>query len=344
MKTIRTAMVGCGSFAHKHAARLSTIDEISLVGFCDPMMENANTFNLEFTQGRGQVFFDYEQLFTDLELDLAYICLPPFAHGNEVELACSHGVNLLIEKPIALNMELARTMEKQVRASGIKCQVGFMYRFGKAALWLKDYLRQASPNNLGFMTARYACNSLHSWWWQDRTKSGGQLVEQVIHILDMTRFFLGEPIKIYSMQDNLFHQNNKGYSVEDTSATVIRFESGSLAAISATNGAIPNRWDYDWRFFSKDLTADFSDANHALLHYTSDPKLSETTLAAEDDLYLAETMDLLAAIHENRDPAVPIEEGVRSLNLALAATQAAEQDAPVSLQSSAEISLDEEIG
>lgn len=344
MKTLRTAIIGCGHFARKHAVRLATLEEVSLVGFCDSIGENAHAYNQEFTQGKGKVFTDYEQLFADLEIDLAYICLPPFAHGNEVELACRHGVNLLIEKPIALNMQLAQTMEKHVRSSGIKCQVGFMYRFGKAALWLKRYLEEARPQERGFMTARYACNSLHSWWWRDKTKSGGQLVEQVIHILDLTRYFLGEPIKVYSMQDNLFHRENREYTAEDSSATVIRFDSGSMATISATNGAIPNRWDYDWRFFVDGLTGDFSDANHAVFHHTSQADRPATTIAADDDLYLAETLDLLAAIRENRDPAVPIEEGVRSLKLALAAAQAAEQDAPVSLEPSVEIFPDQEPG
>jgi predicted dehydrogenase len=343
MKPLRTAILGCGHFARKHAARLAALEEISLVGFCDTLFESADSYNQEFTQGKGQVFTDYEQLFTDLELDLAYICLPPFAHGNEVELACRHGVNLLIEKPIALNMDLALRMEKQVRQSGIKCQVGFMYRFGKAASWLKSYLQQRPRGERGFMTARYACNSLHSWWWRDRAKSGGQLVEQVIHIIDLTRFLLGEPTKVYSMQDNLFHRSDEEYTSEDSSATVIRFDSGGMATISATNGAIPNRWDYDWRFFTGDLTADFSDANHAIFHHTTVKDLPQTTIAAEDDLYLAETLDLLAAIREDRDPQVPIEEGVLSLKLALAAAQAAEQDAPVSLEPPVEVRSSQEI-
>src|SRR6185503_13314577 len=343
MKPLRTAIIGCGRFARKHAVRLAALEEISLVGFCALSFESADNYNQEFARGRGRVFTDYEQLFTDLELDLAYICLPPFAHGNEVELACRYGVNLLIEKPIALNMDLALQMEKQVRESGIKCQVGFMYRFGRAAVWLKDYLLQRPPRERGFMTARYACNSLHSWWWQDKAKSGGQLVEQIIHLIDMSRFFLGEPIKVYSMQDNLFHQGDREYTSEDTSATVIRFDSGGIASISATNGAIPNRWDYDWRFFSRNLTADFSDANNAIFHHTAEKDLPDTTIAADDDLYLAETLDLLAAIREDRDPAVPIEEGVLSLKLALAAAQAAENDAPLSMKPPVEIRSSQEI-
>jgi predicted dehydrogenase len=80
-----------------------------------------------------------------------YICLPPFAHGSEVELACRHGAHLLIEKPIALTIPAATTMAAQVRAAGVKCQVGFMYRHGEAALWLKQYMAALPAASRGFM-------------------------------------------------------------------------------------------------------------------------------------------------------------------------------------------------
>ena len=124
MKPLRTAIIGCGRFARKHAVHLASLEEISLVGFCSRSFESADQYNQEFARGKGHVFTDYEQLFTELELDLAYICLPPFAHGNEVELACRYGVNLLIEKPIALNMDLALQMEKQVRKAASNARLG----------------------------------------------------------------------------------------------------------------------------------------------------------------------------------------------------------------------------
>ncbi len=101
--------------------------------------------------------------------------------------------------------------------------------------------------------------------------------------------------------------------------------------ISATNGAIPNRWDYDWRIVLPGITADFTDANHATIYDTSQEWSSAMTISSEKDLYVAQTLDLLAAIREDRPPAVPIDEGVNSLNLALSAAHSAEQNAPLTL-------------
>ena len=331
MKAFRTGIIGCGHVARRHVAHLSVLEEVQLVGFCDQVLENAISFSNEYSNDKGQVYSECEQMFDELGLDLVYICLPPYAHSNQVELACRYGVHFLIEKPIALTMELAQTMAEQVRASGVKSQVGFMYRHGEATRWLKRYIGEAGSAVQGFMSARYSCNSLHSWWWRDRSKSGGQIVEQVIHLLDLARFFLGEPVLVYSMQDNLFHRDVADYTVEDASATTIRFDTGSIAVIAATNGAIPNRWDYDARVVLPDLTADFQDSNHATFHHTGNAWPAQTTVAAEKDVYLAETLDLLAAIREDRPTLVPIEEGVRALNLALAAVRSDELGVPVEI-------------
>ncbi|MEP7357954.1 MAG: Gfo/Idh/MocA family oxidoreductase [Anaerolineales bacterium] len=333
MTPLRTAILGCGGFARRHAAILAKLEEIELVGFCNQGLEKAEAFNQQYAGGRAQVFGDYEAMFAELALDLVYICLPPYAHGNEVALACQHGAHFLIEKPIALDMALAESMAADVAASGVKSQVGFMFRFGEAARQLKQ--RLPPTGGAGFMVARYACNSLHKPWWRQKNLSGGQLVEQAIHLLDMARFFLGEPVQVYAMQGNLFHQGVERYTADDASGTTIRFASGGLAVLAATNGAIPNRWEYDWRLMLPGLTADFSDANHAVFHDTRPLEPGKAapaeTVAGDGDLYLAETLDLLAAIRDDRPTAVPIEEGVRTLRLALAASQAAERNAPVDL-------------
>ncbi len=139
-KGLRTAILGCGKIARKHAEVLASIEDVKLVGFCDQGIENAKSFNETF--GPGEVFTDHEVMFKKLDLDMIFICLPPFAHTNEVELACKHGVHFLIEKPIALSMDQADQMAQQVHASGVKSQVGFMYRHGEAVKWLKEYMNE----------------------------------------------------------------------------------------------------------------------------------------------------------------------------------------------------------
>ncbi|HUS17779.1 MAG TPA: Gfo/Idh/MocA family oxidoreductase, partial [Chloroflexia bacterium] len=138
MKPLRTAIIGCGGFARRHAAILAKLEDIQLVGLCNRGPEKAEAFNAQYAGGQARVYTNYEAMFAEQDLDLVYISLPPYAHGNEVALACQHGVHFLIEKPIALDMALAESMAADVAASGVKSQVGFMFRFGEAARRLKE--------------------------------------------------------------------------------------------------------------------------------------------------------------------------------------------------------------
>ena len=122
------------------------------------------------------------------------------------------------------------------------------------------------------------------------------------------------------------------YTIEDASATVIRFDSGSLAVIAATNGAIPGRWESEWRVVQQNLTVDFSHSNHAVIWHTDQSPVATKVIAAETDLFRAQALDLLAAIRDDRPTLAPIEEGVRSLRLALAARHSAETGMPIAIE------------
>ncbi len=332
MKRLRTAILGCGGFAHRHAQNLITLpDEIELAAFCDHHDYNAREFSDKYTDGKASLFTDPRDMFEKANLDLLVICLPPFAHADEVELAAQHGVHVFMEKPIALSSEHAWQMVESVEKAGIKTQVGFMFRFGTAIERIKELLASGEVGPAGLMSARYFCNSLHAPWWRDRSKSGGQLVEQVIHMVDLMRYLMGEAVSVYSRQENLFHKDVADYTVEDVSATVFGFQGGAMGVIYATNGAIPGKWINDYRLVSQKLTADFSSANNASFHFTAETPVRTETITREKNIHLAELQDLLTAIRTDGQTRTPMREGAKSLDLALSATRSAETHREVAL-------------
>ncbi len=332
-KILRTAILGCGGFAHRHAQNLLTLpDEVEMVAFCDNHPQNAQAYSEKYTGGKAPVYGDHNELFAKEALDLLVVCLPPFAHSDEVECAAERGIHLLMEKPIALDSAHAWKMVAAAEKAGIKTQVGFMFRFGKAIEQLKALLESGAGGRPGLMSARYFCNSLHAPWWRDRSKSGGQLVEQIIHMVDLMRYLLGEPAFVYSRQENLFHQDIPDYTVEDVSATVVGFNTGALGVIYASNGAIPNRWINDYKVVAQKVTAEFSNANNATFFFTAEKDTPQKTIASERNIHLHELQDLLRAIREGGETRTPLREGAKSLDLALAARQSAEKHQEVSLR------------
>lgn len=332
MPRLRTAMLGCGNVANRHAQNLVALkDDFKLVAFCNRTVGKALAFSEQYTGGSGAVFADHHAMFDAVDLDLVVICLPPYAHSDEVELAAERGVHIFIEKPIALTSEHAWRMVESTERTNIKTQVGFMYRFGEAVECLKALLDDGTAGAAGLMSGRYFCNALHAPWWRVREKSGGQLVEQGIHLVDLMRYLLGEPESVYSRQANLFHRHLPDYTIEDVSATVIAFRNSALGVLYATNGAIPGRWINDYHVVAQNLTAELSDANHATLHFTAEPGRPPQIIGAEKDYHQAEMLDLLNAIRTDGQTRTPIREGALSLDLALAAARSAERGLPVEI-------------
>jgi predicted dehydrogenase len=329
---LRTAILGCGGFAHRHARNLAQLEnDFELVAFCNRTLEKAEDFSQQYTNGQAPVFSDHHQMFDQVPLDVVIICLPPYAHSDEVELAAKRGTHVFIEKPVALTSEQGWQMARAAEGAGIVTQVGFMFRFGEAIEHLKGLIDLGEAGPVGLMSARYFCNSLHSPWWRKRDLSGGQLVEQVIHMVDLMRFLMGDAMTAYSRQENLFHQDVDDYTVEDVSATVFSFQKGALGLIYATNGAIPNRWINDYRVVSRNLTVEFTDANHATFHHTAEPNRPPEVIASDRDIYLAELQDFLTAIRTGRPTRTSLREGAKSLDLALAATRSAQTKSEVVL-------------
>jgi len=331
MAQLRVGMLGCGGIARTHALNLSKLEAVRLVAFCDIREEAAKAFNEQYAAGKGVVYKDFTEMFRKTAMDVVYVCLPPFAHSTEVDEAAERGVHVFIEKPIALDMATANRMVNAVENAGVKAQVGFVLRFGSAVEATKEMMADGSLGQVGLITARYFCNALHAPWWRERGKSGGQVVEQVIHIFDLLRHLAGEPDIVYCLMDNLYHKQVENYTVEDVSATAVRFKAGALAVVAATNGAIPGRWISDYRLVAQNATIDFTDANNATLHHTDKPWASTTQIASQKDMYLAETQDILEAIREDRETRIPMPEGAKTLQLVLAARDSADRGKPVRL-------------
>lgn len=326
----RVGLIGCGGIANRHASILADLERTELVALCDIDPARAESFREKYAPG-ARTFGDYREMYDAVSLDVVTICLPPFAHRDEVELAAERGIHLLIEKPIALDLETAGRMVEATDRAGVRTQVGFMNRFGEAVERVKGLLESGAAGPPALMVGKYYCNSLHAPWWREKSKSGGQIVEQIIHTYDVVRHFLGEPETVTAVTDNLFHRDVENYTSEDVSATIVRFKNGAVATISGCNAAIPRKWLNSYDLVTRNLTAFFTDSNHATLHHTNVEPVETETVDATRDVMRAEHLDLLDAIDEGRPARTPMIEGLRTLELVLAASRAGETGEPVRL-------------
>jgi predicted dehydrogenase len=289
---------------------------MELVAVCGRDPDRVGAFT---AQHGGRPFTDLDAML-EFGIDLMIDTAPPFSRTGESERAAAAGVHLLVEKPIALDLARGEAMVRAVEATGVTAAVGFMYRHGDAVRrW-----QAAGTGPVGLMTGSYHCNALHAPWWRERAKSGGQMLEQLIHIIDLVRLFMGEPDSVYARKANLFHREVPGYDVEDVSAIMFGWDDGRVASLNASNIAVPGKWDKAWALFAECATARFADWNNAVFTRTA-PVVEESAWASETDVFVAQLADLADAIREHRPPRVPLHEGAATLRLALAAVRSADE-------------------
>ncbi|MBK8032951.1 MAG: Gfo/Idh/MocA family oxidoreductase [Chloroflexi bacterium] len=328
---MRIGIIGCGTVANRHAAAITGLsEELELAALCDHTAAKAQAFAEKYAP-EAAIYTDHRAMLEKAGLDLVVICVPPYAHTDEVECAAQEGIHILMEKPIALTSEQAWRMVECVEQAGIKTQVGFQFRFGEAVEKFKALQAEGKTGRVALFTGRYFSNALHADWWRDRSKSGGQVIEQAIHLFDMMRYFMGEPAAVYSRQENLLHQDVPGYSSDDTSATVVTFRDGGIGVITATNNAVPGKWIGDYRVVAHKVTADFVSANIATLTQTDEAHTPVIAIDSERDVRREQLRDLINAVKTGGTTRTPLREGATVLDLLLKARQAAEERREITL-------------
>lgn len=319
---MRIGILGPGGIAAKHAAAAQVLGH-ELVGSVGRDLGRTQTFAA--THG-GEAFTDLDQMIDAVAPELLIVALPPFVHGGEVEHAAARGLHLLVEKPLALDLATAERMVAAVEAAGVVAANGFIYRFGDAIrAW-----EQADAGRVGLYAGAYHCNALHAPWWRDEARSGGQLVEQVIHQVDLIRVLMGEPDTVYARRANLFHRGVEGYTGEDLSAVVFGWDDSRTATLNASNIATPGVWWKEWRVYAERMTGAFSGWNDAVLTPTF-AGAEPVRVAGATDVFQAQLADVVEAIEQRRAPRVTLRDGAITLKLALAARNAAAERCEVQL-------------
>jgi predicted dehydrogenase len=319
VKRLRVGLLGCGGIGARHATAVGVLqDRMQLVACCGRSENKVQEFATRF----GAAPFTDLRRMLDSQIDLLIVALPPFAHTGQVEQAVAAGTHVLVEKPIALDMMRASSMVDAATKAGVVAACGFMYRFGAAVRRWDAAANGGETGRVGLFTGQFHCNALHADWWRERARSGGQMIEQLIHIVDLARHQLGEPQTVYARTANFFHRDVAGYDSDDVSAIVLGYRDGRIGVLNATNGAVPGQWNKLWEIVAQRMTGRFTGWNTAKLNHTTGTPRSEE-IDAQTDVFVEQLADIAAAIRDRRSPGVPLNDGASTLRIVLAARQSA---------------------
>ena len=252
-KKLRIGIIGCGGIAHCHMAGYKTSDICEVVAACDIDVPKAEAFAKEFNI--PAVYADYNEMLAKENLDAVSVCTWNAAHKAPTVAALNAGVNVICEKPMAMNRNEAREMADAAAKSGKLLQIGFVRRFGNDAAILKKFIDSGTMGDIYYAKATYLRrNGCPGRWFGDKEYSGGgPLIDLGVHVMDLVRYLCGSPnpVSAYGFTfNNLGYNRANGgqswvasgssvvkqykYDVEDFAGAVIKFDNGLTLNVEAS--------------------------------------------------------------------------------------------------------------
>lgn len=209
-RELRIAMIGAGAVNFgggegpwDHASRLEKIAGVRVVAVVDPDQQRARKQlgrrSSPSFQG-AKVYAEYARMLEEVHPDAVWIGVPPHAHGSleggrDVERCCAEaGVHMFIEKPLSSSPpDTVRAVAETLSKHKVFASVGYMFRYSRAVEKIRSIL-QGSGGGVRAFQARYNCaySEIRKREWWDTRCTGGPIVEQATHFLDLARFLVGE--------------------------------------------------------------------------------------------------------------------------------------------------------
>ena len=226
MTVTRVGLVGAGGVAQRHARVLCGLPDVQVVGVTDVVPAAADTL----AEACGARTFPDVGALLSAGLDAAYVCVPPFAHGPSERAIVAAEVPLFVEKPIAIDRDTADEIAGLIAERQLLTAVGHHWRY---AAGVERARRLLDGRPVRLVTGGWLDKVPPVGWWPRRDRSGGPVVEQAAHVLDLARHLAGEVTGVYAY-GNGTPPDVPGADVDGATAATLRFASGAVGTVAAT--------------------------------------------------------------------------------------------------------------
>jgi UDP-N-acetyl-2-amino-2-deoxyglucuronate dehydrogenase len=321
-------IIGCGMISGWHAEAISRIPRARLVGVADNVAKLRNGLAVKY----GVASYDsVEQMLADPDIQVVSICTPSGLHAPLAIRSAQAGKHVIVEKPMALNLQDADRMIDTCERNQVKLGVISQLRFSATIQQIKQALDEHSLGRVVLGDLYMKFNRTQEYYDQGNWRGtwemdgGGALMNQGIHGVDLLRYLMG-PVKSVTAHARTLARK---IEVEDTAVAILEFQNGALGVIEATTSVYPGstrrlevngdrgsvvleensivRWDIQGQTQPPDILAE---------HAQSDTSSNPGAFGVEGHLY--QISDLVDAIFNDRRPVVDGKEGRNALEIILA--------------------------
>jgi UDP-N-acetyl-2-amino-2-deoxyglucuronate dehydrogenase len=335
-------IVGTGVIASLHAAAIKSLPDARLAAVTDVVPGAAGAFAA--ARG-GAAEPGLDALLARPDVDVVCVCGPSGLHAEIGIRAARAGKHLVVEKPVDVTLAAADRLLAAARQAGVTLTVMSQHRFDPGVTELKRLIDDGALGRLVLgeaSTKWYRTQAYYDGapWRGTWAMDGGALLNQGIHYVDLLRWCMGPAVEVTAVCTTQAH----GIEVEDTALAIVRFASGAVGTIGATTAAYPG-FPQRLEITGTDGTVTIEDGRlvRSALRGTAgaaqpaEPGQGRPGSAAVDPaaldaaVHAAQLADLLAAVDEEREPAVSGESGREALEIVRAVYESSRTGRPVTL-------------
>jgi len=337
------ALIGCGRISPNHL--MAAIEnKLNIVAICDIIPANMEDKIERCSLPKGiKEYHDYQEMLEQERLDLIAIATESGKHAA-IALDCiAQGINLIIEKPIALSLEDADAIIAAADRKGVQVCACHQNRFNKSVQKIREAVEAERFGKLFHGTAHIRWNRGPSYyeqasWRGTWEQDGGALMNQCIHNIDLLRWMMGdEIIEVTAYTDRLNHDY---IEVEDLGIALIRFKNGAYGIIEGTTNIYPSNLEETLNIFGERGTVKTGGHSVNIIEewLFADQEDDSATVKAQyhenppniygfghKPLYA----DMIDAIESKRKPYVDAQAGRRALELVLGIYMSAAKGQPI---------------
>lgn len=343
---MKYALIGCGRIATNHVKAVLN-NNLEFIAVCDILPEQMENLleKHELTKDKSiKRYTDYRKMIGENKIDLIGIATESGNHA-EIALYCiDHGINLIIEKPIAMSMQDADEIVRRSEEKGVKVAACHQNRFNVAVQELRKAVEAGRFGKLSHGSIHVRWNRNEGYYaqapWRGKWASdGGALMNQCIHGIDLLRWMMGgEAEEVYGATRRQFHDY---LEAEDIGMAVVKFKNGAVATIEGTTNVYPQNLEETLCLFGEKGTVklggkstnnidvwDFADETET---DRQNKGLKEQTSNVYGNGHTSMYADVIDAVNNDRAPYVDARAGRNALEMVLAIYKSQKTGQPVRL-------------